>query len=449
MSPSVSLKKLYLGALRFAAAHNMPRLAALLMLPQLKTLKSASTADARTVLVLVKEGFTEDVMAALADADGLKVVALPRVIVKALAAPYLPYFIDDNNYISAGAEYDDAKLCYRRFWLALIETLSRVMRIDGMISGNYSYATERELASAMSERSLPFIALHKENLKTPGRVEFFERIYRERRGPFTGRKVLVYNQIERDLQIRAGVADASRIEIVGMPRLDRMHQWRLAHVGEKQSNRILFFVFSPATGMPRLTRKAETRGEVWFEDDDNSGGDISLAKLSATTCQTLLRVAKDNPDIEVVVKSKGRARDLHETAKLFGFDSEAQLPPNMRVVHGGDILDLIADASIVCGFNSTALLEAIAAGKPVVMPWFAEAEAPAVWPYLVDLRSVSVAPKSSDKLYDELIRLAREPERVPEMLEPENRKALALWTGNDDGVASTRTYEAIMREIKP
>ena len=423
MSPSVSLKKLYLGALRFAAARNMPRLAALLMLPQLKTLKPANADDPRTVMVLIKEGFTADVLAALADADGLKVVSLPRVIVKALAAPYLPYFIDDNNYISAGAEFDDAKLRYRRFWLALIETLSRVMRIDGMISGNYSYATERELASAMTERGLPFIALHKENLKTPGRVEFFERIYRERRGPFSGRKILVYNQIERDLQIRAGVAEGSRIAIVGMPRLDRMHQWRLAHVGEKQPNRVLFFVFSPATGMPRLTRKAETRGEVWFEDDDTSDGDISLAKLSAATCKALLRVAKDNPDIEVVVKSKGRARDLNETAKLFGFDSEAQLPSNMRVVHGGDILDLIAEASVVCGFNSTALLEAIAAGKPVVMPWFAEVEAPEVWPFLVDLRSVAVAPQSPEKLAEELIRLAREPERVPEVLEPESRKA--------------------------
>ena len=78
----------------------------MLILPAFKTLKSARTADARTVVILPKEGFTEDVMTALADADAVKVVALPRIVVKLLAAPFLPYFIDDNNYASCGAEYD-------------------------------------------------------------------------------------------------------------------------------------------------------------------------------------------------------------------------------------------------------------------------------------------------------------------------------------------------------
>ena len=200
----LALKSLYLGAVRRSAALNLPWLAALLILPALRTMKPAKAAEPRTVVILTKEGFTEDVITALADAGAIKVVGLPRIIVKALASPFLPYFIDDNNYASCGAEFDEAKLRYRRFIAGLLKTLRHFMRIDAMISGNFSYASERELASAMQEMGVPFIALHKENLKTPGRVEFFERIYKERRGPFTGRKILVYNQIERDLQIRAG-----------------------------------------------------------------------------------------------------------------------------------------------------------------------------------------------------------------------------------------------------
>jgi hypothetical protein len=322
------------------------------------------------------------------------------------------------------------------------------MRIDAMISGNFSYATERELASAMQELGIPFIALHKENLKTPGRVEFFERVYRERRGPFTGRKVLVYNQIERDLQVRAGVVDEARIAITGMPRLDRMHAWRRANAGSAQRNRILFFVFSSATGMPRVARKGETAGQVWFEEEEREEGDISLAKLSEDTCRALLQIAEDNPDIEIVVKSKGRRRDLNETAALFGVASEAQLPSNMGVVHGGDTLDLIAGASVVCGFNSTALLEAVAAGKPVVMPWFAEAETPETLPYLIDLRSISAAAASPDKLREALIRAALLGAPVPAELDVETRKTLALWTGNDDGNAAARTRDAILSELR-
>jgi hypothetical protein len=447
MSSSASFKSFYLGAVRRSAALNLPWLTALLIRPAFKTLKRAKAADARTVVILPKEGFTEDVMTALADADTIKVVALPRIIVKLLAAPFLPYFIDDNNYASAGVEHDAAKRRYRRFLVAVFSTLGRSMRVDAMISGNFSYATERELAAAMDEMGAPFIALHKENLKTPGRVEFFERVYRERRGPFTGRKILVYNQIERDLQIRAGVAEASRIEIVGMPRLDRMHAWRHGNMHTVQCNHILFFVFSSATGMPRVARKGETAGQVWFENDERDDGDISLAKLSEGTCRALLQVALDNPDIDIVVKSKGRRRDLNETAGLFGFASEAELPLNMKIVHGGDVLDLIADAAVVCGFNSTALLEAAAAGKPVVMPWFAEAEAPEVLPYLIDLRGISIAASSPEGLQAELVKLAHQPRPVPADLDAETRQTLAIWTGNDDGHAAARTRDAILKEL--
>jgi hypothetical protein len=447
MSPSASFKALYLGAIRRSAAFNSPWLAALLILPALRTMNAAKAADPRTVVILTKEGFTEDIITALLDAGAIKVVGLPRIIVKALASAFLPYFIDDNNYASCGAEFDEAKRRYRRFFAGLLKTLRRFMRIDAMISGNFSYASERELASAMQEMGTPFIALHKENLKTSGRVEFFERLYRQRRGPFTGRKILVYNQIERDLQLRAGVSEAARIEIVGMPRLDRMHAWRRANAGTVKRNRILFFVFSPATGMPRIARKTEIPGKIYFEEEEADDGDISLMRLSEETCRALLHVARDNPGIEVVVKSKGRARDLRETAALFGLARETEFPPNMRVVHGGDILQLIAEASVVCGFNSTALLEAVAAGKPVVVPWFAEAEAPEVWPYLIDLRNISVAAPSPESLADTLIELARDPKPVPEELDSETRQTLVLWTGNDDGHAAERTRDAILKQL--
>src|SRR5918994_5443451 len=133
MSPWASFKALYLGAIRRSAALNLPWLAALLILPALRTMKPAKAADPRTVVILTKEGFTEDIITALLDAGAIKVVGLPRIIVKALASAFLPYFIDDNNYASCGAEFDEAKLRYRRFLSALVETLLRVRRIDAVV----------------------------------------------------------------------------------------------------------------------------------------------------------------------------------------------------------------------------------------------------------------------------------------------------------------------------
>jgi hypothetical protein len=447
MSLSAKLKLAYGAMIERTAAFNLPSLGALLILPAFKTLKRGKTPDAPTVLILAKEGFTSDIMSTLGAADGVKIVALPRIVIKFFAQAFLPYFVDDSNYASCGAEFDAAKLRYRNFWIAVLRRLRRLVRIDAVVTGNFAYAAERELAAALQEIGIPFIVLHKENLRAAGLIPFKERLYRERRGPFTGRKILVYNQPERDLQIRAGVAEPSRVEVVGMPRLDRMHAWRRSHAGALAPNRILFLIFSAATGMPRIWRKGAVPGQRYSEEQEEEDEDISLQRLSEETCLTLLRIAKENPDIEVVVKSKGRNQDYAEMASLFGVEQESQLPGNMRVVHGGDISELIAQASVVCGCNSVALLEAVAAGKPIVVPGFAEAEAPEIQPYLMDLRSVSMPASSPEILYRELLKLAREPRPVPAELDAESRRTLALWTGNDDGCAAQRARDAILREL--
>jgi len=108
---------------------------------------------------------------------------------------------------------------------------------------------------------------------------------------------------------------------------------------------------------------------------------------------------------------------------------------------------LIAQASVVCGCNSVALLEAVAAGKPLVVPWFAEADALEISPYLMDLRSVSRPASSPEILYRELVKLARQPTPLPAELDPESRRILALWAGNEDGYAAQRARDAILREL--
>lgn len=439
-----SPRAIYGSAFRICARLNLPRLAAALAVPTLRRLTRAERPDAPVVLILPKDGFTEDIMSALAPAKDVSVLALPRAVVHEIAAAFLPYFIDDNNYASCGASFDGVKADYRRFLRRMLRALRRMVRHDAIITGNFGYAPDRELASASRDLGIPFIALHKENLKTPGRVAFFERIYQERRGAFTGHRILVYNAIEKDLQVRAGVAESARIDIVGMPRLDRMHAWRRSHAGDVAVNRILFFLFLPMTGMPRIARKTGIRGVVASEQSEAGINDISVAVLCRKSCRAMLTVARSNPDIEVIVKSKGRSRDLAELCELFGLDREADFPPNVRIAHGGDVLSLLGEASVVCGFNSTALLEAIAAGKPVVLPWFAEADDPAVQPFVIDLRDVATVAGSVDALQAHLVALARSPRPVPSDLTPSERQCLTVWTGNADGGAAARAHKAIM-----
>ena len=100
--------------------------------------------------------------------------------------------------------------------------------VDAVISPNFGYHLQRELAAALERRGIPFIVMQKENLNaaTEERRRVWHAIYKEGRGKFGGRKILVYNEMERDLEVASGVVDPERVEIVGMPRLDRFHRWR-------------------------------------------------------------------------------------------------------------------------------------------------------------------------------------------------------------------------------
>ena len=121
--------------------------------------------------------------------------------------------------------------------------------------------------------------------------------------------------------------------------------------------------------------------------------------------------------------------------------------PNLRVVVGGDPHDLIAAASVVSGFISTALLECLAAGKHVVVPRFGETRDPRIQTYLLDLGSAVQYVGSTDELYNALRSGAGRDPKPAADLTAEAIHQLDHWGGNADGRSGARVAEAVQREI--
>ena len=116
--------------------------------------------------------------------------------------------------------------------------------------------------------------------------------------------------------------------------------------------------------------------------------------------------------------SKGKG-DLGKWLGLTGASIGRDRPANLKLVVGGDPQDLIARASVVCGFTTTALLEAIAAGKPVVVPRFAEAAVNQTRPYFLDLGAAVEHAASAGDLYGQLLARAVPPvPPSPELFPP-------------------------------
>jgi len=386
----------------------------------------------------------------LKEAGSIEVLKLPRTMLKGIAAAFLPDDLGDNNYVSRLPATDDAKLRYRGFLMRFWHNFDREGRIDAVITGNFGYYAEREFAAALEALGVPFIALHKENFWSKGSQEFWERVYRERRGPFLGRRILVYSPIERDLQLRAGVVDGPRIEVVGMPRLDEVHKWRLANVGRIPKPQVLFVSFHPDVSMPvlRRTTTAPDGGERWTVLADERSEIHNLETLCRSAHRAVLELAVTCPDLCVVVKTKGRARDRATLLDRMEVSRESELPGNLRVVHGGSPLPLLFEASLVCGLHSTLLVEGLAAGRPVLVPWYGEVLDPAISRYIFDLGDAAVRASSPSELLQQMKVLARARKPVPKALPTETVKILREWLGNEDGRAGERAVDAIRRVIR-
>jgi len=394
------------------------------------------------VLLLSRSRFTEDVFSALSTIDCVNACMLPRKTVKAIADAFLPDEVDDNNYVSTSAQAHAAMSRYRAFLKRFWRFFDPDGKFDAVITGNFGYCAERELGAALEELDVPFVALHKENSWSRGTQSFWEKIYRERKGPFLGRRILVYSPIERDLQLRAGVIDRSRVEVVGMPRLDEVHRWRKANAGFVPKPVVLFVSFHPDVSMPVL--RPDARRQQYIQVDERPDG-LNLKALCQSAHRTMVELARASPELTVLIKSKGRERDVAILNELLGIEHERELPRNMRVILGGSPLPMLFQASVVCGLHSTLLVEALAAGRPVVVPWYNEVLHPEISQFVFDLGPVAVRAPSPAALSDKVRELALACTPVPETLSPETLAILREWVGNDDGRAGERTAAALVR----
>ncbi len=441
------MKTLIQAALAFMCRRSFLRLplpVALLFCASLRRVRPRSGNERYVALMLPRPGLSEDALAVLEEMPDFSVLTTHAGIMKAIAVGFLPKTIDDNNYSGLSPQEEQAKLHYRAFLQDVLRHVLRFVRIDVIVSGNFAYFAERELHSAAEALGVPFIVLHKENLKSPGRVSYFGDLYRRRRGPFGGRRIIVYNAIERDVQTTAGIVPADRVDICGMPRLDRSHSWRRSTAGNRLPHEpmVLFFTFAAKTGLPALWRKGAEGDYVESLPEFDS---LNWEQTARQTMQAVARFAQSNPGVRVVVKSKRSAGQV----EIFRTAAGGQIPSNLHLVEGGDPLVLLQEAWAVVGMNSTALLEAVAMGKTVLCPGYAEAADPAMHPWIADLGSSVEHAQSPERLIARLSEITSGPVPVvPAELGRPAVETLDQWAGNSDGKASERVRAVIRQEVE-
>ncbi len=431
-----TLKKM----LEFAARWRIPWLAArvLATMPKPLVRRSKSEIERRSHRILVlnsgKDEFFRDIQEIFREDTTFELVTWPHYAIRPMADVLLDTSLRHDAYVTNDPAIEATKPRYRKFLAAVWRRHQAIAPIDAVISANFGYCIQREMAFALEQQGTPFIIVQKENLNaaTEERRQIWRQIYKDGRGPFGGRRILVYNEMERDLELESGIVSPDRVEIVGMPRLDRLHRWRREHAGPEAAGgpaRAMFFSFSRSDKIPV-----------------ESGLSKDWGQFCADTHRAMLDLARKRPDIDITAKTKGITRQNEELLQLFqAVDSEP--PANLHIVTGGDAFAPMAASRVVVGFNTTGLLEALALGKPVVVPRFGEAIDPDLRKFVIDLGDAVEYADTPEELQTLVSRHAERPLVTPMELSPSVQKILRHWVGNDDGQASSRAYTAIKREI--
>ena len=384
------------------------------------------------IIVLMKGGLIEDIRESLLRDEEFCIGFIQRRVIKNIARAFLPKDFGDDSYKAINEKTREQTIKYRRFLYDVFNIVNRKEKIDCFITGNYGYYAERELANALRILNIKFIAMHKESLKSPGRQEFFEKVYKERRGKFTGDAILVYNETEKRVQVAAQVAVPDRIIVTGMPRMDPLHRWRKEEEMHKATGKktVLFFFFSDSQGLPYL---------------DGGGHLLKWGELNQMYNKLIIELSKDYRDIEFIVKVKNNRSSKIDLEKYY---RNEEIPKNLKLVTGGDPQEYIIKSTVVCGFNTTAVLEAIAADRPVVVPNFAEATKEEYKDYVLDYENAVDYADSQEQLKDMILSHCRgdvRSDKNTRRLVASREAILKKWANNADGKAGERVRESIKR----
>lgn len=390
----------------------------------------------KRILIISKSGGLEDVTESFAGSTiDAKVDLISRSVFKKSANYYLKDQVGDINYVTDDPEIEKNKVKYRQFIKTVLKHFRKLYGCDVIIQFNYFYFAEREVAAACSELGIRFLTAHKECLNSEPMKEYKIQRLNKNFGKYDGYKISVYNESQKDVIVESGFADPTRVEITGCPRLNASYRKRETEPEDDGKITLLYYVIHDEAGLPIY--KIDENGKN-YRGIEKNGRVSTWAAMVEEVNSSILKIAENNPDLRVILKTKTGVRK-----KQVGYFNVDALPNNVDLISGGVGHNLLDDAHIVVGFNSTAVLEAMAAGRVTVVPFFKNLLNPEIYPWAIDLGD-SVIIADSKENFESIIQSALNKAEIKKQLLPNQVKILDKYLGNGDEMAGVRYRNFIL-----
>ena len=386
------------------------------------------------LVVLSKSAGVEDIEAAYAEhVAPYAVLFLPRQVVKQSGLFMLEGRVSDNSYHSTDVDLEKAKKLYRDHLSRVLIWFQRLFGLSAMAQFNIVYWAERELSAACIQHGIRFVATHKECNWSPAFINKRINFYSESVGSFQGSAVSVYNSTTKKIFTAAGIINENLVCVLGCARLDQSHKYR-SNAKLPRTRTVLFYLIDAKAGL--ATFKDEETGE-WITGalaSDGSVGDWS--EMVAKVNSAVMDLATTNPDIQVICKGKTGVADRQLT-QLKEAARGSSLPNNVELIAGGVGHKLLEKASVVIGFNTTAVLEAMAAGVPVIVPNIFSEQEKQIAGYAHEVNEGALVPTTTEQLTSMVLGAIETGDRY-EVLTQGQKNVLDRLLGNSDGKSGER-----------
>jgi len=256
-------------------------------------------------------------------------------------------------------EFESSKKKYKIFLIEFLKKLKKQYNFNSFIGFNFEYFAEIDLHNVCSELKIPFLILYKESVTSELDKNYRVHILRKKREKFQGYKMALYSNFAKKYLTESNFVNKNQVEVVGCPRLSK--SFSLKKISPK--NQILYYAIENGRGLPNPMVKIY--GNRFFKDlkdHRNYNPKYNWKTLHIQIIEILKKFALKNPKVLIIIKIK--------TGESPNTKQYLNLPKNIKIHYFGPGHKLLKDSKVIIAWNTTAILEAIAANRFILLPYF-------------------------------------------------------------------------------
>ena len=323
-----------------------------------------------TILILSSKAFRKD-LECLVATNEFRMLRLPDQWQSRLIFQFYPEGFQKFLRPVVGANPDLPDYKYkknqkeiREFLHVFLAKLYKRISIDCVISPHHRYVVDRDWGAVSTKMGIPHIMLPRDSqfASSPYVFNRMKELFGNGLPKFEGDHVIVQSLLDEEVYINSGYVSPERISSLGCPRMDG---------------------FIKKSKEKRIDVKKRRKKVVFlpFSYKEKSTFDLLDLRSYVKELQLFfLRFAIKFPEIDVVIKPKRKGLKWWKKEvmiKMIGDDGiESNKLLNLIIRDDIDIHSLFFESDIICGLNTSALLEAAVIGLPVIIPYFKDLQNP-------------------------------------------------------------------------